>query len=62
MRLGPPGPSAPHNAEATGVRPSRPMDFALLACDEITGLIIAVALVRPTKRRQSFVTNAPCSC
>jgi len=38
-----------HNAPITGVHPSRPMDFALLACDEITGLIIAVALVRPTK-------------
>ncbi len=38
-----------HNAAITGVHPSRPMDFALLACDEITGLIIAVALVRPTK-------------
>src|SRR5690242_17879073 len=38
-----------HNPAGTGVRPSRPMDFALSACDEITGLIIAVALVRPTK-------------
>ena len=25
------------------------MDFALLACDEITGLIIAAALIRPSK-------------
>jgi len=38
-----------HNPEATGVRPARAMEFALLASDEITGLIIAVALVRPTK-------------
>src|SRR4051794_40550698 len=38
-----------HNTEATGVARTRPMDFSLLACDEITGLIIAVALVRPTK-------------
>jgi predicted hydrolase (HD superfamily) len=38
-----------HNEEATGVRPSTPMQHALLACDEITGLIIATALVRPTK-------------
>ena len=38
-----------HNTVATGVERSKPMDFALLACDEITGLIIAVALVRPTK-------------
>jgi predicted hydrolase (HD superfamily) len=38
-----------HNTEATGVPRTRPMDYALLACDEITGLIVAVALVRPTK-------------
>jgi putative nucleotidyltransferase with HDIG domain len=38
-----------HNPVSTGVTPSRPMEFALTACDEVTGLIIAVALVRPTK-------------
>jgi putative nucleotidyltransferase with HDIG domain len=38
-----------HNPAGTGVRPSRPIEFALSACDEITGLIIAVALVRPSK-------------
>ena len=38
-----------HNEQATGVARSTPMHFALLACDEITGLIIATALVRPTK-------------
>lgn len=38
-----------HNEEATGVRPSTPMQHGLLACDEITGLVIATALVRPTK-------------
>ncbi|HXE55126.1 MAG TPA: HDIG domain-containing protein [Tepidisphaeraceae bacterium] len=38
-----------HNTIATGVARQSPMDFALLACDEITGLITAVALVRPTK-------------
>ncbi|MEX2139994.1 MAG: HDIG domain-containing metalloprotein [Pirellulales bacterium] len=38
-----------HNPEGTGVQPSRPIEFALSACDEITGLIIAVALVRPSK-------------
>jgi putative nucleotidyltransferase with HDIG domain len=38
-----------HNTVSTGVAPSRPIDFALNACDEITGLIIATALVRPTK-------------
>jgi len=38
-----------HNTEHTGVERKAPMDFALLACDEITGLIVATALVRPTK-------------
>lgn len=38
-----------HNTEGTGVERERPIDFALLACDEVTGLIIAAALVRPSK-------------
>lgn len=38
-----------HNTEGTGVERARPLDFALLASDEITGLIIAAALVRPSK-------------
>ncbi len=38
-----------HNTAGTGVERSAPLDFALLACDEVTGLVIAAALVRPTK-------------
>jgi putative nucleotidyltransferase with HDIG domain len=38
-----------HNTEGTGVERERPIDFALLACDEVTGLILAAALVRPSK-------------
>ena len=38
-----------HYTEGTGVERETPLDFALLACDEITGLIIATALVRPSK-------------
>jgi putative nucleotidyltransferase with HDIG domain len=38
-----------HNTEGTGVPRETALDFALLACDEITGLIIAGALVRPHK-------------
>ena len=38
-----------HNTEGTGVEREKPIDFALLACDEITGLVIATALVRPSK-------------
>ena len=38
-----------HYTEGTGVKREKPIDFALLACDEITGLIIATALVRPSR-------------
>ena len=38
-----------HYTEGTGVEREKPIDFALLACDEITGLIIATTLVRPSK-------------
>jgi putative nucleotidyltransferase with HDIG domain len=38
-----------HNTASTGVERERPIDFALLACDEVTGLAIAAALVRPSK-------------
>ncbi len=38
-----------HNTAGTGVEREAPMDFALLACDEITGLIIAATFVRPHK-------------
>ncbi len=37
------------HADHTGVPRSTPMRKALYACDEITGLITAVALVRPSK-------------
>lgn len=38
-----------HNEVGSGVAPEAPMDHALRACDEITGLIIAATLVRPAK-------------
>ena len=38
-----------HNTAGTGVERERPIDFALMACDEITGLMIAGTLVRPDK-------------
>jgi putative nucleotidyltransferase with HDIG domain len=38
-----------HNPAGTGVPQEAPIDFALMACDEITGLIIAATLVRPAK-------------
>ena len=38
-----------HFPEGSGVEPSTPMDYALRASDEITGLILAATLVRPAK-------------
>ncbi|PID86899.1 MAG: HAD family hydrolase [Chloroflexi bacterium] len=38
-----------HCTEGTGVERTQPIDFALLACDEITGLLVATALVRPSR-------------
>jgi len=37
-----------HYEEGTGVPRQKPVDYALLACDEITGLIIAATLVKPS--------------
>lgn len=38
-----------HNTEGTGVPRQSDLDFALLACDEITGLISAASLIHPSK-------------
>lgn len=38
-----------HYAPRTGVQPETLLDRTLYACDEITGLVTAAALVRPTK-------------
>ncbi len=37
-----------HRADFTGVQPETKLDRTLLACDEITGMITATSLVRPT--------------
>jgi len=38
-----------HNEARTGVKPQSLLDRTLRACDEITGLITAAALVRPSR-------------
>jgi putative nucleotidyltransferase with HDIG domain len=38
-----------HAGEYTGVQPESAMEKALVAVDELTGFLVAVALVRPTK-------------
>lgn len=38
-----------HFTEGTGVEREKPIEFALMACDEITGLIIATTLVKASR-------------
>lgn len=38
-----------HNYEYTGVQPRSTMEWSLISCDDLVGLIVAVALVHPTK-------------
>jgi putative nucleotidyltransferase with HDIG domain len=38
-----------HYPSGTGVQQEKLIDFALMACDDITGLVTATALVRPSK-------------
>lgn len=46
------------HAEHTGVPREKLIDKALFACDEITGLIVAVALVRPDKKLSSVTLES----
>lgn len=39
-----------HNPEHTGVQPQSKMEYALLAADAVSGLIVAMALIIPTKK------------
>jgi putative nucleotidyltransferase with HDIG domain len=38
-----------HAYEFTGKKPGSQMEYALLSCDDLTGLIVAVALVHPDR-------------
>jgi predicted hydrolase (HD superfamily) len=40
---------AAHASERTGIHPETPMEKSLVAVDELTGFLTAVALVRPTR-------------
>ena len=47
-----------HNYERTGVMPETDLDWALLAADAITGLIVAAALVKPDKKLASVTLDS----
>jgi len=39
-----------HNADRNGVMPQNLMDWSIYCCDELTGLIVATALIHPDKK------------
>jgi len=47
-----------HNAEALGIDRTHPIDFALTAAENITGLIVATALVYPDKKLASVKVSS----
>lgn len=47
-----------HNFENTKVEPVTPMDWAITCCDQLTGLIVAAALVRPDKKLSSLTAES----
>ncbi|MEM5813129.1 MAG: HDIG domain-containing protein [Candidatus Aenigmatarchaeota archaeon] len=46
-----------HNFERTNIEPNSKMDYALIASDAISGLIIACALILPSKKLEDVTTN-----
>jgi putative nucleotidyltransferase with HDIG domain len=47
-----------HNEPRTGVAPTSKLDLVLRACDEVTGLITASALVRPSRSVMDLEANS----
>lgn len=47
-----------HNYTMTGTEPQSKMDWSITACDQLTGLITACALVRPDKKLASVTTES----
>lgn len=47
-----------HNYKMTGTDPENQMDWSITACDQLTGLITACALVRPDKKLASVTTES----
>lgn len=47
-----------HNYKNTKVLPESLMDWSITACDQLTGLIVAAALVLPDKKLNSLTTDS----
>jgi len=47
-----------HNYTMTKVDPVSPMDWAITTCDQLTGLIVACALVRPDKKLAELTSDS----
>lgn len=43
-----------HNGDRNGVAPQTSMEWSIYCCDELTGLIVAAALVHPDKKLNSL--------
>lgn len=46
-----------HNFTMTGTTPITAMDWAITCCDQLTGLIVACALIRPEKNLESLTVE-----
>ena len=46
-----------HNYDYTKVMPESPMDWAIACCDQLTGLIVAGALIHPDKKLASITVD-----
>ena len=45
---------ASHNGDRNGITPKTPMEWSIYCCDELTGLIVAAALIHPDKKLSSI--------
>jgi predicted hydrolase (HD superfamily) len=46
-----------HNYEYTKIMPETPMDWAIACCDQLTGLIVAGALIHPDRKLASITVD-----
>src|SRR5581483_11806539 len=46
-----------HNYHNTGIMPETQLDWAIATCDQLTGLIVAAALIHPEKKLAPLTTD-----